>query len=153
MRMQDNQEIGATGAMQLWTYSQARKAVAYLRSILKSLRNDWLEMQQGLRRLQRIDAGHGRADRQSLIERHETGRDFELAKAHFEETWEELTAVNVYCLDPALGLAMLPFRQGDELAWFVFDLFSDDGVESWRFHADPFEKRRSMAEMWSVWAP
>jgi hypothetical protein len=151
--MQDNQEIGAAGAMQLWSYSQARKAVAYLRSILKSLRNDWLEMQQGLRKLQRIDARDGRADRRALVERAETGRDCELAKARFEETWEELTAVNVYCLDPALGLAMMPFRQGDELAWFVFDLFAEEGLESWRFHADLFEKRRSLAEMWSVWAP
>lgn len=151
--MQDNQEIGASGAMQLWTYTQVQKAVSYLRSILRSLRNNWLEMQQEHRNLQRIDARHGRADRKLIIERQETSRNFELAKARFDETWEELTSVNVYCLDPALGLAMLPFRQGDELAWFVFDLFSDEGVESWRFHADPFEKRRSLADVQSVRSP
>ncbi len=139
--------------MQLWTYTQVQKAVSYLRSILRSLRNNWLEMQQEHRNLQRIDARHGRADRKLIIERQETSRNFELAKARFDETWEELTSVNVYCLDPALGLAMLPFRQGDELAWFVFDLFSDEGVESWRFHADPFEKRRSLADVQSVRSP
>jgi hypothetical protein len=151
--MQHNQEIGASGAMQLWTYSQAQKAVSYLRSILRSLRNDWLKMQQEHRTLQRIDARPGRADRNLMIARQETSRNFELAKAQFDETWEELTSVNVYCLDPALGLAMLPFRQGDELAWFVFDLFSDEGVESWRFHSDPFEKRRSLADVRSVRSP
>jgi hypothetical protein len=151
MRMQDDREIGTT-AMQLWTYPQARKAVSYLRSLVQSLRENWLEMQQSLRTLRRIDARTGRSDRKKMIERDEARREVERTTLRFEETLAELTAADVYCLDPALGLALLPFRQGDELAWFVFDLFSDEGLESWRFQSDPVEARRPLAKRWALWS-
>jgi hypothetical protein len=46
----------------------------------------------------------------------------ELAEGHFNEALREPEALDVYCLDPTKGLAQIPFRQGDDLAWFVFDL-------------------------------
>jgi hypothetical protein len=56
-----------------------------------------------------------------------------MAEGHFNEALRELEALDVYCLDPAKGLALIPFRQGDDLAWFVFDLFAPQGLDGWRF--------------------
>ena len=41
---------------------------------------------------------------------------------------------------------MIPFGKGDELAWYVFDLFSKQGLEAWRFHGDPLEMRRPLEQ-------
>jgi hypothetical protein len=51
---------------------------------------------------------------------------------------------DVFLLDPVRGLALIPFQQGEELAWFVFDAFDQNGLTSWRYHKDPLETRRPM---------
>ena len=44
-------------------------------------------------------------------------------------------------------MAFIPFQKEEELAWFVFDLFESDGLKSWRFHQDPLETRRPIADV------
>ncbi len=133
-------------SLRMWSYPAARKAIPYLRVLVGALREQWLELRQWQQKLKRIDARPGRADRQNLIERKEAVREADRAEENMLETLGELTALGVYCLDPACGLALIPFRLGDELAWFIFDLFSPKGLESWRFHTDPLETRRSLAD-------
>ena len=42
---------------------------------------------------------------------------------------------------------MVPFIYNGQLAWFVFDLFDDsDPLRFWRYHQDPLETRRPIAE-------
>ena len=41
-------------------------------------------------------------------------------------------------LDPACGLALIPFCQAGELAWFLFDLFAPQGVAGWAFTPTPW---------------
>jgi hypothetical protein len=146
MRKQRNQEPESRTTPQLWNHAAAQKAVPYLRAVVRSLREHWLEVQGARRQIQRLDARPGRPDRQTLIRRTEAVREVEQARGKLEETLEELKALSVYCLDPAQGLALLPFGQDDQLAWFVFDLFAPQGLEAWRFHADPLETRRPLAQ-------
>jgi hypothetical protein len=113
---------------------------------VRSLREYSLEWQRARLRVRRIDARPGRPDRQLLIMRAEASRDEEKAKERFEETLNELLALGVWSLEPAKGLALIPFQQGKELAWFVFDLFAPGGLEAWRFHADPLATRRPLVE-------
>jgi hypothetical protein len=54
--------------------------------------------------------------------------------------------MDVYCLDPAGGLALIPFRKGDNLAWYVADLFEPDGLRTWRYHHDPLSERRPITD-------
>ncbi len=55
--------------------------------------------------------------------------------------------IDVYLLDPVRGVAFVPFQKEEELAWFVFDLFDCDDLKTWRFHQDPLEMRRPIAEL------
>jgi hypothetical protein len=81
-----------------------------------------------------------------LIRRAAAVQELDQADINLEETFDELKAIDVDCLDPAQGLALIPFGKGDELAWYVFDLFSPQGLEAWRFHGDPLEKRRPLEQ-------
>jgi hypothetical protein len=144
MRKQPHQEAEAAVPLRLWTYAEAVKALPYLRSIVRSLRERKLEARQVRLQVRRLDARPGRPDRQSLILRAEAAREAELAADHFDEALRELEALDISCLDPAKGLALIPFRQGDDLAWFVFDLFAPQGLDGWRFHTDSLETRRSL---------
>jgi hypothetical protein len=79
-----------------------------------------------------------------LIRRAVAVRDFDQAEIQLEDTLDDLKAIDVYCLDPVQGLALIPFGKGDELAWYVFDLFALQGLEAWRLHSDPLETRRPL---------
>jgi hypothetical protein len=130
----------------MWTYPEAVAALPYLRSVLRSLREHWLQWQQARLRVRRIDARPGRPDRHALIVRAEAGRDAERAEGQYEEALAELLALNISCLDPAKGLALIPFRQGDELAWYILDLFAPRGLDAWRLDSDPLPTRRPLGE-------
>ena len=58
-----------------------------------------------------------------------------------------LQAIDVYCLDPIQGLALIPFVHDKQLAWFVYDLFDAEPLRFWRYHEDSFETRRPLAEL------
>jgi hypothetical protein len=130
----------------LWNYAAALKAVPYFRAVVRSLREHWLQAQGARRQIERLDARPGRPDRQTVIQRAQAARDAEQAQREFAETLDELKVLDVYCLDPAQGLALIPFRQGNDLAWFVFDLFTPTGVEAWQLDTDPPERRRLLTE-------
>jgi len=147
MRKQHNSEPGSTVTRHLWTYPEAVNAVPYLRAVVRSLREQWLEMQRARLQVRRTEARPGRPDRQALIVRAETAREVERAQDGLEETFRELKTLDVYCLDPVEGLALIPFRRGSDPAWFVFDLFAPQGVEAWLFDADPPETRRALEEL------
>src|SRR5262249_45753068 len=139
-----NQQPQPTATQRLWTYEAALRAIPYLRAVVRSVREHWLQLQSAGRQIQRLDSRPGRPDRQTLIQRAVAVKEFDRADMKLEETFDELKAIEVYCLDPAQGLALIPFGKGDELAWYVFDLFSPQGLEAWRFQSDPLERRRPL---------
>ena len=146
MTKQSDQRPEASAAPRLWTYEAALSAVPYLRAVVRSLREQWLHVRSVRRQIRRLDARPGRPDRQTLIRRAVAVQELDHADAQLEETFDELKAIDVFCLDPAQGLALIPFGKRDELAWYVFDLFSPQGLEAWRFHGDPLEMRRPLEQ-------
>jgi hypothetical protein len=146
MRKQKDQQPEPSGVPHLWTYEAALRAVPYLRAVVRSLREHWLQLHSARRQIQRLDSRPGRTDRQTLIRRAVAVRELDQADIQLEETFDELKAIDVFCLDPAQGLALIPFGKGDELAWYVFDLFSKHGLATWRFRGDPLEMRRPLEQ-------
>ena len=146
MRKQSDQQREPSAALRLWTYEAALSAVPYLCAVVRSLREHWLHAQSARQQIERLDSRPGRPDRQTLIRRAAAVQELDQADMKLDETFDELTAIDVYCLDPAQGLALIPFGKGDELAWYVFDLFSPPGLEAWRFPGDPLETRRPLEQ-------
>jgi hypothetical protein len=146
MRKQSDKRPEPSATPRLWTYEAALSAVPYLRAVVRSLREHWLHVQSARRQIQRLDSRPGRPDRQTWIRRDVAVKQLEQAHIELVETFDELKAIDVYCLEPAQGLALIPFGKGDELAWYVFDLYSPQGLEAWRFHGDPPEMRRPLGQ-------
>jgi hypothetical protein len=133
--------------VQVWTLTQARKALPLVASIMRTLREDRLEAQAQQRRADRIAARPGRPDRDSRIAHEEALRSTGEFAAKFESGVQELLELNIYCLDPARGLALIPFAHGERLAWLVFDLFASEQMTTWRYHEDPLTTRRPLTEL------
>jgi hypothetical protein len=131
--------------IQVWTYDQARRVLPYVTSIMRSLREAQLEAQQHGRTARRLAKQPGRPSRDQIIAQEEASRKAEAAKERFHEALEELHTLDVYCLDPLRGQALIPFAQEDQLAWYVFDLFAPEPMSFWRYHKDPLETRRPIA--------
>ncbi|MBI3865773.1 MAG: DUF2203 family protein [Planctomycetia bacterium] len=140
-------EAEAVVTLKMWTYDGVRKAVPYFRSLVQSLREGWLEMRQSQEQLKRLESRHGRADRDSLIAVEEAKRELTRAEAKLEEIIQEMLGLSAYCVDPRAGLTVVPFLRGKDLAWFVFDLFDENGIVGWRLYSDPIETRRPLAEL------
>jgi hypothetical protein len=133
-------------AIRLWTLAQARSAVPYIRSVMTSLRAHRLDVQGHRRRARLLARRPGRPDRAALIEQEDTLQEARRAHERFGEALQELSDLDIYCVDPLGGLALIPFVQKEKLAWMVFDLFGDDVLGSWRYHDDPLDTRRPIAE-------
>jgi hypothetical protein len=129
-------------AIQVWTYDQARGAVPYLTSVVRSLRENAVAALALQRQARRLADKPGRPDRNDLIAMQEAERQAREAEARLQETADELHALDVFSLDPAGGLALVPFVQDEQLAWYIFDLFDSQPFRFWRFQSDPDDTRR-----------
>jgi hypothetical protein len=133
--------------LRIWTHSEALAATPYITSILRSLREHHLEAQSQHRHVRRIEERPGRLDRTAHIAREDAARAAAQAENRFQQALDELQALDIYCLDPLQGLALIPFVHDDQLAWFVFDLFDEEPLRSWRYHSDSLESRRSLKDL------
>jgi hypothetical protein len=136
-----------TRTMTLWTYPQARAATSYLSSIVRSLRETWLEAVQKELFANRLAAKPGRPDRQRILREEQARGEASSAFERYEEAREELEGIGVACLEPNQGVAWIPFAQENQLAWLVFDVFDIDPIRSWRYQTDPLETRRPVKEI------
>lgn len=132
--------------IRLWSRAQAEKVLPYLRSVMQSLRETWIQARSRWLETRRLANKPGRPGRDTILALEFADKETGRASDRLNEIVAELEAIDVFCLDPGRGLALVPFAQKDELAWLVFDLFSANGYESWRFHKDPLECRRPMVE-------
>ncbi len=141
------QKSSRTRLLRLWSLNEATLAVPYLHSVIGSLREHWLEVLATQRRLDRSPAHQAPAKRTQLIA-HEIGtEERQRAQAKFDDALEELNKIDIFLLDPVDGSALIPFRKGDDLAWYVFDYFSPRGLIGWRHHGDPIDECRPLAEL------
>jgi len=133
--------------VQVWTHAQARAALPYITSILRSAREHALETQAHRLQLHRQARQPGRPDRAALIAHQEMGMRANEAEERFREAIEELHALDIYCLDPIRGEAVIPFVHNDQLAWFVYDLFDETHLNFWRYDSDSWETRRPLSDI------
>lgn len=133
--------------LQLWSFSQAKEAGPYLTSVVGSLREHFLDAQVHDLRAWRLGKKPGRPNRTEILEQEEANWEAKAAKERFQDALAELQSLDIYCLDPAQGLALIPFMHRKQLAWFVFDLFDGDSLRFWRFQTDPLETRRPIQEI------
>jgi hypothetical protein len=133
--------------LRIWTHAEALAATPYITSILRSLREHHLEAQSQHHTARRIDERPGRLDRTGRIAQEDATRAAAGAEDRFQQALDELQALDVYCLDPLQGLALIPFVHDDQLAWFVFDLFDTEPLRYWRYHSDPLETRRPLSDL------
>jgi hypothetical protein len=130
--------------LRLWNQTDAGRAAPYLRSVLGSLREHWLEAQSKRRDRERLDRRPGRPDRRRMLTGEALDTDRKAAEEHFNDAVEELMRMDVYLVDPVQGVALIPFRKENDLAWYVFNAFDERGVSGWRYHSDPLEACRPL---------
>jgi hypothetical protein len=147
MKRQNKKNGKTQRRIHLWTFAQAQAAVPLVRSIVQSLRDSWVEALLHDRSARRLADLPGRPTRASLTAQEDERQAARRAQDKFARTLDELEDLDVFCADPLNGLAVIPFRQNDQLAWFVFDLFDDAGLLAWRYDTDPMETRHSLDEV------
>jgi hypothetical protein len=131
----------------LWTLKEAQAAVPYFSSVARSLREHYVEILAKRREVQMFTERPGRPDRKALIEEQEARRDLQKAEQDYQDALEELSELNVQPHDPGQGMALVPFIQDNQSAWYVFDLFDSQPIRSWRYQSDPHETRRALAAL------
>src|SRR6266540_6362206 len=145
MKRRRRTKRGTLRAIRLWSYPDAVKALPYLRSITNSLRDHWLELQSKQLDARRL-ADVRKPSRHERIALAETQNEASSAEDKFETALGELMEQDVFLLDPVHGLSLIPFQESDELAWYVLDLFDENGLTAWRYHKDPLETRRPVTK-------
>ena len=136
--------------IRLWNYLDAVRALPYLRSVVNSARDNWLDVQNRklvVRRLTEL-----KPTRENLIDMAEARRELDRAESQLRDTLRELRRIHVFILDPVEGLALIPFQRGEDLAWFVSDLFAERGIVAWRWHTDELGHRRPIEEVAGILA-
>jgi hypothetical protein len=132
--------------IRLWDYAQARGVLPYVSSIMASIREHWLEAVGHDLRVRRLVARPGRPDRDRLIAHSEAVDGGRRASEKLQAALEELQALDIYCVDPVQGEALIPFKHSNQLAWFVYNQFERDAIRFWRYHEDSLEMRRPLVE-------
>ena len=106
MKKQRDQEPEAVVSLRLWAYPDAIKAVPYIRSLVQSLREWWLELRQAQENVDRTKARPGRPNRDTLILLEESQRDVDRKEAGLEEIVTDMMTLSAYSVDPGAGLAV-----------------------------------------------
>ncbi len=125
-----------------WTLEQAQGVLPYIVSVMKSLREHALAAQANGRKLKRLASLPGRPRRDRILAEVDATRQLDQARERYQEAEEELHRLDIYCIDPIRGEAVIPFAHDDQLAWFLFDLFDSQHLRFWRYHSDPLDMRR-----------
>jgi hypothetical protein len=142
--MKQSKSLLDSAIPRLWTLEEAQAAVPYFSSVARSRSEHYLEILAKRREVQMFTGRHGRPDRKALIEEQEVRRDLHKAEQDFQDALEELSELNVHPLDPGQGVALVPFIQDNQPAWYVFDLFDNRPIRSWRYQSDAGETRRAL---------
>jgi hypothetical protein len=131
-----------TETIQVWTYSQAQATAPYIASVVRSIREHALEALSHYRTARRIANRPGRPDRAAIIAQKEAEDQARRADEQFQEAVNELESLDVFCLDPIQGQALVPFVLDEQLAWYIFDMHDAVPFRFWRFQSDPEDTRR-----------
>lgn len=142
----------ARDTLQVWSLNQARAAIPYLSSVLRSMRDHALQALAANHKARHLAAKPGRSSRVELIAWQEAEREARSAEARFQEAAGELEDLDIFTLDPVRGQALIPFVQEEQLAWYIFDLFDNKPFRFWRFQSDPEDTRRPITPTQQGWS-
>jgi hypothetical protein len=132
--------------IQVWTYDQALRVLPYVAAIMRSLRESYLQALPHSLKAKRLASRPGRPDRTRLIAHATAVEEVRQAQERLQEAIDDLQTLDIFCLDPLQGQALIPFEHNRQLAWFIYDLFDNKPLRYWRYHEDPLETRRPIAE-------
>src|SRR5947209_5952655 len=93
--------------IQPWTYEQALGVLPYLRSIVRSVRDSQLDVQAQQLTVRRLAHQSGRPNRATLIAQDNARRAAAMAEEHRDAALEEMHTLDIYCLDPVRGEALI----------------------------------------------
>jgi hypothetical protein len=134
-------------SLQVWTFGQTQSAIPYIASVVRSIREHALEALHQAQRVRRLKEGPGRPNRAALIAQQEAEQAARNADDAFQEAVQELQQLDIYCLDPIQGQALVPFVHEEQLAWYIFDLYDSPQLRFWRYQSDPEDTRRPITAM------
>jgi hypothetical protein len=115
---------------------------SYIRSIVRSIREHALEALSHHRTVRRIADRPGRPDRTAIIAQMEAEDQARRADEKFQEAVNDLESLDVLCLDPIQGQALVRFVLDEQLAWYIYDMHDAVPFRFWRFQFDPEDTRR-----------
>jgi hypothetical protein len=128
--------------LRVWSYDEALAAVPYISSVLRSVREHALGALSHARTAKRLGDRPGRPKRNAIIAHQDAQDQARRADEQFQEAIGELQDLDIYCLEPLQGQALIPFVHDEQLAWFIFDLYDAQPLRFWRFQSDPEDTRR-----------
>jgi hypothetical protein len=132
--------------LRVYTHAEAMRALPYIASILRSMRDHRIEANRHQLIARRLSQRGGRPNRETILAHEHAVHEAQRAEEKFSEAEQELHRLDVYGLDVLAGLALIPFVHEDQLAWFVYDLFDGEALRFWRSQSDPLETRRPITD-------
>jgi hypothetical protein len=112
----------------VWTHAQARAAVPYVASIMRSLREQRLEYFRHHLAAKRLAGKPGRPRRDTLLAHEEAVRAAGRADLEYHQTLAELNSLGFRCLDAVAGLAAVCVYHDEFVTEYVYDLFDSQPI-------------------------
>lgn len=134
-------------SLRVWTYDEACHVLPYVTSLMGSVREHWIDALTHDQRARQLAKLPGRPDRKRILAEKDEAEEARDARERFDEAIEELHGLDVFCIDPLRGEGVIPFVHKEQLAWFIYDLFVPETLLYWRYHNDPLDARRPVAEV------
>lgn len=136
-----------------WTLERARSAGAYLRQVLGSLREAYLDHAAAAHRLNKLEHRHGKADTKLLLDIEAQKTNLEAHHKRIVEAVTEMAAIGAVPGPMFQGIAFLPVVNNKRLAWLIVDLFDDATLAGWRWHGEPESVKRPISEWEALQIP
>jgi len=138
-----------------WTLSRARSATIYLKQVLTSLREAYLDHRSASHRLEKLEHKHGRPNTATLVAIEDSKRSCGETHDRIVEAVTELASMGAVPGPMHQGIAFLPVVNNHRLAWLIVDIFDDSVLSGWRWHGEPEGIKRPISEWEALngWLP
>ncbi len=133
-----------------WTLARARSASQYLRQVLGSLRDAFLDHAAAGHRIQKLEHRHGKANTKILLELVDQKANLQSHYLRIVEAVTEMAAIGAVPGPMHQGIGFLPVVNNQRLAWLIVDLFDEATLAGWRWHGEPEDIKRPIAEWESL---
>lgn len=129
-----------------WTLERARSAGGYLRQVLGSLREAYLDHAAAAHRLNKLEHRPGKVDTKTLLDIEAQKSNLETHHNRIVEAVTEMAAMGAVPGPMYQGIAFLPVVNNKRLAWLIVDLFDDATLVGWRWHGEPESVKRPISD-------